>query len=99
MNQNTTNPEPGFDWIDGQRVMQMLELTKEGLKNWRRHRKITYSNVNGKLLYLRSEIIEMIEHNKKIRELKKPGKPGKINNAKNKRPGDDSFSKAVTSRP
>lgn len=74
MNQNKTSTEHGFDWIDGQRVMQMLEVTKDGLKNWRRRGKITYTNVNGKLLYSRSEIIETIEKNKKIRKQKKPGR-------------------------
>jgi predicted site-specific integrase-resolvase len=67
MNENTkpTGNANGFDWIDAQQVMELLNIKPPTLKSWRSNGVIPYSNFGGKLFYNKSEILLQLERNKK----------------------------------
>ena len=53
-----------FEWLDGQDVMQILNISPKTLQNWRRRGIIVYSSLGGKLFYNLSEIKQsLIENN------------------------------------
>ena len=60
---------PGYEfgWVDGQVVMQMLNISKSTLKNWRKYDLIVHSQMsgNGKLYYKLSDIQGRLDKNAK----------------------------------
>jgi DNA-binding transcriptional MerR regulator len=66
-NTNNANAPAGTDWIDGQQVIQLLNISKDALKDWRRRGIISYSRFTpgGKLYYDKNEIMRLLEDNRK----------------------------------
>ncbi len=90
MNKHAQNagPVPGPDWIDAQEVMEMLKIRPSTLKHWRNTGIIPYSNFGGKLLYDRSEILLLLEKNRKRKtKTKKTIKKKAKKNVKAKKKG------------
>lgn len=63
---------PDWEWIDGQQVMQMLNIKKSALKYLRQSGKISYSSLmeRSKLFYFLPDLKAALEDNKrrKIKE-------------------------------
>jgi len=55
---------PGFKlsdiFMDGQQVMQEMNITSRTLQNWRSNGKISYTNALGKIYYFRHEIAALL---------------------------------------
>lgn len=51
------------EWIDGQRVMDILKISKRTLQSLRDHGDLAYSNVRGKFYYKAGDVEEMLESN------------------------------------
>lgn len=71
-NKPVPSTPPDWEWIDGQQVMQMLNIKKSTLKYLRQSGKISYSSLveRGKLFYSLTELKAALEDNKrrKIKE-------------------------------
>jgi hypothetical protein len=55
---------PGFKlsdiFMDGQQVMQEMNITSRTLQSWRSNGKISYTNALGKIYYFRHEIAALL---------------------------------------
>lgn len=51
------------EWIDGERVMNIMKISKRTLQNLRDNGVMPYSKVNGKFYYKASDLIGMLEAN------------------------------------
>lgn len=51
------------EWIDGQRVMEVLKISKRTLQTLRDDGDLAYSSVKGKFYYKAGDLEEMLERN------------------------------------
>jgi hypothetical protein len=58
------------EWIDGQRVIEILKISKRTLQTLRDDGDLDYSSVKGKFYYKAGDLEEMLERNYKRRNLK-----------------------------
>ncbi len=64
MKQPALKPKyPEFEWLDGQDLMQILNISPKTLQNWRKKKIILYSNLGGKLFYNLSQIKQSLIDN------------------------------------
>jgi len=51
------------EWVDGQRVMDILKISKRTLQNLRDHGDLGYSIVKGKFYYKAEDLEELLQSN------------------------------------
>jgi hypothetical protein len=51
------------DWLDGQQVLQMLNISPRTLQGLRNSRDLAYSKIRGKLYYRTEDIEKLLESN------------------------------------
>jgi excisionase family DNA binding protein len=52
-------------WLDGQDVTQLLHISKRTLQSWRKKGILPYYQIGGKILYKKSEVLEILERSRK----------------------------------
>lgn len=51
------------DWMDGQQVLQMLNISPRSLQGLRNSRALPYSKIRGKIYYRSEDIEKLLESN------------------------------------
>lgn len=55
----------GFDWIDGQQLMELLHTSIDTLKKYRKNGILPFSKLGGKLYYNIRDIMIMLDNNRR----------------------------------
>ena len=63
----------GEEWIDSQRVMDVLEIKKRALQNFRDKGVLPFSNVHGRCYYKASDVEALLKSNYKTKKKKAHG--------------------------
>ncbi len=57
-----------LNWVDGAQVMQMLNISKRTLQQWRNAGILPYSRIQGKLYYKVSDLESLLENHRSSTE-------------------------------
>jgi hypothetical protein len=56
--------DPSNVWLDKQDILQRMCISSRTLQQWRRKKILPYSRIGGKIYYLESDLLEMLEKGK-----------------------------------